>query len=443
MTDRSVVPSLSAWILALVLFGGGAALAGDGKEKPQSPLIVHEWGTFTSFAGTDGVNLEFRPLVTNDLPGFVYFPNKLAVFGKKTYIARQRMETPVTYFYSDVEREVNVSVAFRQGRLTEFYPPPVSHETKLASDNKTVVEERVDWGKVHILPNRSMTTSVVNPEVAERVNRHVAMGLVPWMDGINSYYRARETDSSLLYVRRHPESPHLSSAASIDFKGDHFEKFLFYRGLGQIDLPLKAVALNDDRVHVENRTPQEIRGGLVVHYEGRRLRFAPIGPVAGGAQIETPLPAWPSVEMTDQFGALDQELTKLLVAEGLYEKEAASMVNTWRDSWYREPGLRVFFFVPQSQTDEVLPLTIEPKPDQVVRVLVARTELMTPSEERQLVSLLERTMKDSSAIKELIRSLSARGRLAEPALRRAAAIGKVTNVNELLDQVLPQIAAKG
>lgn len=38
--------------------------AGDG-------LIVHEWGTFTSFSGSDGVRLEFRPLADEDLPPFV------------------------------------------------------------------------------------------------------------------------------------------------------------------------------------------------------------------------------------------------------------------------------------------------------------------------------------------------------------------------------------
>ena len=44
----------------------------DARQTVASnPLVVHEWGTFTSFAGSDGVNLEFRPLVTNDLPPFV------------------------------------------------------------------------------------------------------------------------------------------------------------------------------------------------------------------------------------------------------------------------------------------------------------------------------------------------------------------------------------
>src|SRR5713101_8402130 len=41
-----------------------ARTSGDG-------LIVHEWGTFTSFSGSDGVRLEFRPLVDEDLPPFV------------------------------------------------------------------------------------------------------------------------------------------------------------------------------------------------------------------------------------------------------------------------------------------------------------------------------------------------------------------------------------
>src|SRR5947209_735959 len=36
-------------------------------------LIVHEWGTFTSIAGKDGVALEWRPLNgPSDLPKFVH-----------------------------------------------------------------------------------------------------------------------------------------------------------------------------------------------------------------------------------------------------------------------------------------------------------------------------------------------------------------------------------
>src|SRR5579872_2196639 len=79
--------------------------AGDG-------LIVHEWGTFTSFSGSDGVRLEFRPLVDEDLPAFVldrFLQSGVANPCSKSQIrVRMRMETPVTYFYTNRERDVNV-----------------------------------------------------------------------------------------------------------------------------------------------------------------------------------------------------------------------------------------------------------------------------------------------------------------------------------------------
>ena len=94
-----------------------------GRPSRRTPGCARA-GTFTSFAGSDGVNLEFRPLVTNDLPPFVL--NAASQAGipllKQQLFARQRMETPVTYFYTDVPRTVNVRVDFPQGLLTEWYP---------------------------------------------------------------------------------------------------------------------------------------------------------------------------------------------------------------------------------------------------------------------------------------------------------------------------------
>jgi len=103
-----------------------AATFGRGpKPKEAERFIVHEWGTFTNFAGADGVQLDFRPLIDNELPAFVY---DRAMQGTlwlgKGQRARQRMETPVIYFYTDRPREVSVSVDFPSGLLTEFYPPP-------------------------------------------------------------------------------------------------------------------------------------------------------------------------------------------------------------------------------------------------------------------------------------------------------------------------------
>src|SRR5437867_5927077 len=79
-------------------------LAGSDQ---QTDFIAHEWGTFTSVQGADGVQLEWNPAIKNELPKFVYDrarPGDAAqdppFLGKSSLATLQRMETPVIYFYS-------------------------------------------------------------------------------------------------------------------------------------------------------------------------------------------------------------------------------------------------------------------------------------------------------------------------------------------------------
>ena len=77
------------------------------------------------------------------------------------------------------------------------------------------------------------------------------------------------------------------------------------------------------------------------------------------------------------------ELEKLLIAHGLYRREAEAMVDTWRDSWFEE-GTRLFYIAPRTAIDAILPLEITPLPDHVARVFVGRIELVTPRTEREV-----------------------------------------------------------
>jgi hypothetical protein len=74
-----------------------------------------------------------------------------------------------------------------------------------------------------------------------------------------------------------------------------------------------------------------------------------------------------------------------LMGSGLRRDEADAMVQTWWDSYFQRPGLRVFWVVPRAETDRVLPLEISPAPKEMVRVLVGRSEILRPEFERQLV----------------------------------------------------------
>jgi len=46
----------------------------------------------------------------------------------------------------------------------------------------------------------------------------------------------------------------------------------------------------------------------------------------------------------------------------------------------------VFWIVPRAFTDRILPITITPKPDKLERVLVGRSEVLTPAFEKELVA---------------------------------------------------------
>src|SRR6516162_5820108 len=100
------------------LFSVGLLVAAAGVSgsliagKPAPSYVAHEWGTFTSVQGADGVLLNWRPLETSRLPKFVYDWTRPGanrqtsagqILGKGCFVTQQRMETPVIYFYSEKE----------------------------------------------------------------------------------------------------------------------------------------------------------------------------------------------------------------------------------------------------------------------------------------------------------------------------------------------------
>src|ERR1700683_5097215 len=101
-----------ALALAAYLVGRDGGQTGD--------LVVHEWGTFTSVAGSDGSAVPWAPLSgTPDLPFLV---EQLSSQNSKLELGFVRMETPVIYFYSARPLVASVQVRFPEGWLTEWFP---------------------------------------------------------------------------------------------------------------------------------------------------------------------------------------------------------------------------------------------------------------------------------------------------------------------------------
>lgn len=418
--------ALATAAVAWTARGDGNARSKDvAASKKNDRFVVHEWGTFTSFSGSDSVKLEFRPLVDVDLPQFVLDrgrqEGKPNIFLKSNYKVFQRMETPVTYFYSDRERQASVRVGFPQGLLTEFYPPVERQQPEPKWYGPQPLSGAVlDWGKVWIVPEDRLQVDLADARLAEQVRSRVLHRLLPNSDNYPHYAHARETDSALVYVERQA-----SKERPLAPQGEFFEKFLFYRGIGNFELPLQLSAEAGGRFELANTGADPIRSLFLVTVEGKSLRFARFDEIRPGERLS--LNQSKKESSVDELG---EAVVAALVEEKLYEKEARAMVKTWRSSWFGEDGTRLFYLLPQTLTDELLPLEIDPVPDETVRVMVGRLEIMRPEDEARITALVKQSAKDRATAQQLKadnsnaapyrlpKAIIQLGRLAEPALVR-------------------------
>ena len=79
-------------------------------------------------------------------------------------------------------------------------------------------------------------------------------------------------------------------------------------------------------------------------------------------------------------------LQTAMVNAGLKLDESNALIDTWRNSYFdKEKGLKVLWIVPRAVTDKILPLSIKPIPDKIERVIVGRSEILTPEFEDYLL----------------------------------------------------------
>ena len=209
--------------------------------------------------------------------------------------------------------------------------------------------------------------------------------------------------------------------------GDFIEKFLFYRGVGKFEAPLVIEWNAKGAMTATNRTQSPLKSLILLDVRGESVRSASLPDLAGGQSAPIP------TELKDiTIEELRTQMTQHLIAAGLYEKEALAMVNTWNDSWFLEQGQRCFYLVPEDLTNTVIPLQIEPAPDQMCRVMVGRLEIMSPTEEKRLMEVVQanaterarqyaeraESQSEEPVNPPIPKELVDLGRLAEPALVR-------------------------
>ena len=130
------------------------------------------------------------------------------------------------YFYTDRDRTVSVRVRFPKGIMTDWYPEASRPPT-----------QELRWDELRILAKE-------RPALKEERDT-------------KRYFAAREVDA-------------VSVQATDSNRKKENEKFLFYRGVGDFEMPFVVRALGNGKFTVKNTGKRSIPGQFLVHVEDRK-----------------------------------------------------------------------------------------------------------------------------------------------------------------------------
>ncbi|OUR93503.1 hypothetical protein A9Q84_18700 [Halobacteriovorax marinus] len=375
---------------------------------------AHEWGTFTSVVGTNGKIIQGLHHEEEALPNFVYdlsrvektnlsnrgtrqdppfngggpvtrgfTPQSMDLMPIPTFTERitQKMETPVIYFYSDKEIDVNVRVDFPNGVISQWYPKTSKQNPSVEAKNGYAVwDVQVTTEKEGTLPNTS-GNSIWNP--------------------------SRKVNSNIIKA------------------GTDAEKLIFYRGLADFDVPLTVFSKNGFVV-IENKSNQDINGLTLLNNRAGKKELITIASLAANSKVSVALTKnQKGYESFDSFETFLKASKKVivsdLVASGLYLDESKAMVGTWENGYFQTEGLRLLYVLPRVWTDEILPLAMTPAPKNLVRTLVGRVEILTDLDEEEVLKFVNSDVaNDKVSIFDINgRQMQGLGHFPEPKLRRA------------------------
>jgi hypothetical protein len=403
----------------------------------DNPVIVHEWGTFTSLQDENGkaiggINVDDEPV-----PGFIYGfggvralsePGSGAEFGLPPYFSGKgwmpgdqdvtmRLETPVLYFYPPKGASappLDVRVEWHGGILSQFYPfatlsglpgNPPDAPTHVIQQNMHVgdVTSQLDWKGVRV-------GSTAQP---------IASTNKVWTT-------PRETSAPLVEIEKPTAYGDNGEVIKTVIEAEHF---LFYRGVGHLDSP---IFLNQAALDVNQRKDifpwihrtfassgsfkamahttvdseawlAEILPNGDCRWEVMPVEFGPSGVSLAGKFVTNNF-------NPDNLAKLKTSMQEALVKAGLYPDEASAMLRTWELSYFKSPGLRFFYIVPREWVDKTLPLKITGAPVDITRVMVGRIELISDEQKATLARLKQEASPNLMDLKQAAYEAMQRGK---------------------------------
>ncbi|HMW05617.1 MAG TPA: hypothetical protein PK079_19340 [Leptospiraceae bacterium] len=357
-----------------------------GFNFGKTNLIVHEWGTFTATHSANG-----KPQSGQRFAGRTLLPKEVYTLVDTTLNPKQkkslrfrtesgyavengseerafhgisilndtvRMETPVLYFYTDKELELDVNVIFPQGSIGEWYPKRnsgekisfdhvdkkgflvKSDETSYTSLDLKKYQGSISW-KATILSPSENTPFTINTKS-------------------NEWISPRMTDSNLVKI------------------GNEIEKYIFYRGIASFEIPIQTQFKkieSENFLEFKNKYSEKIPFVFVLKNPTNNPKTKTVlwkGNLNPNEKKELKL------NDTKPIVFSEKDITEFKIAlesEGLYPKEAEAMLNTWKESYFETKGITIFWIVPESLIQKLLPIEFSIQPHEFKRVFIGRIKI--------------------------------------------------------------------
>jgi len=402
------------WFITALL---GAALPVAAAE----PLVIHEWGTFTSLQDEQGRTIGGINTDEEKLPEFVhdlapvpmgtdgdFSPNLIKGRDYCDPSVTMRLETPVIYVHlppGQQQATFDLSVEFRGGILSQYYP--LADATVDRQPLRRFGEE-IRYGETLKSPSgrghqMRFSQRWFAPELSATTTSTLTWrGIV--MGGAG---KVPNTTSPVWLAPRQVNAPTLTVGAER-------EKYLFYRGLGHVDAPLVARRSADGATLSVSPRSGALSASTVPTLWFADLRgdgtaaFRTIATITWHLESDDK-PAtsvFPAGFSSTDYSAerlteLRSELHAAIMHEGLFADEAHALLNTWEASYFKAPGQRLFFLVPNEWTDHVLPLTIS-QPATVKRAMMGRIELVSPKQRQALQRIADGPVSDRTWFNQFV-----------------------------------------
>ena len=386
---KATFPILSVAAIAGLLLTAATGLSRDANDR----LVVHEWGTFTVLLDAKGDPIQGVNVNEESLPDFVYRlasdlapessqlapalggerystfqpvppggPGRSKGLARAYRLAIMRMETPIIYFYPPGGREmtVDVSVKFRRGWLSEWYPEAANKSPGYPGALGSGDPGSLTWENLRIGAETDIPA----------------------------------TDEHVWLAPRRVNSARVKTAN----KGQG-EQYLFYRGVAQLQSPIRVVTPPGKTIlELHGNLESEITGEHVVEHlwladirPDGKVAYRALDPVVLSSDNKGRLATTANAFPEEAYAAanmprLRKSMHRAITSAGLYRDEATAMLNTWELSYFKSSGMRLFYVLPEAWTDHQLPLEIS-KPAEVKRIMIGRVELVTSEQEQALAAI--------------------------------------------------------